>query len=63
MRKVDQLLYFKACPRCRGDMNTNRDIYGNYKVCLQCGYMLDLGKPDILRSQLRLGPRSKKKAA
>lgn len=57
------MLYFKACPRCRGDMHINRDIYGNYKECLQCGFMLDLRKPDNLHSQLGVGSRSKRKAA
>ncbi len=35
---------FKACPRCRGDMHSNRDMYGEYKECLQCGYMADIKK-------------------
>lgn len=32
----------KSCPRCVGDLHTNRDMYGHYKECLQCGYMLDI---------------------
>ncbi len=28
---------FKACPRCKGDMVRNRDMYGEYAQCLQCG--------------------------
>jgi hypothetical protein len=28
----------KACPRCRGDLREDRDKYGNYATCLQCGY-------------------------
>ena len=40
------MLSLKACPRCGGDVNSNRDIYGHYKVCLQCGYMADVAKPD-----------------
>ena len=35
------MLHFKACPRCRGDMYTNRDVYGPYRECLQCGHMVD----------------------
>ena len=35
-------LYLKACPRCSGDISTNRDRYGGYRECLQCGYMIDL---------------------
>jgi len=28
----------KACPRCRGDLRQDRDKYGEYSVCMQCGY-------------------------
>ncbi len=31
----------RSCPRCRGYMQNNRDIYGEYRECLQCGYMED----------------------
>ena len=34
-------VYYRACPRCRGDLQVNKDVYGEYKECLQCGYMLD----------------------
>ncbi len=33
---------FKACPRCQGDLHATRDMYGEYKWCLQCGYSLDV---------------------
>ena len=55
------MLYFRACPRCQGDMITNRDVYGVYKVCLQCGHMVDLGKPHSRLSESAY--RAKKKAA
>jgi uncharacterized protein YbaR (Trm112 family) len=28
----------KACPRCRGDLREDRDKYGKYSICMQCGY-------------------------
>ena len=34
------MLTLKGCPRCQGDMNTNKDMYGEYMECLQCGYKL-----------------------
>lgn len=34
-------VYYRACPRCHGDLQVNKDVYGEYKECLQCGYMLD----------------------
>ena len=36
------MLYFKTCPKCKGDMQLTRDMYGSYKACLQCGYLEDL---------------------
>ena len=36
------MLELKSCPRCRGDVKTNRDHYGQYRQCLQCGYMEDI---------------------
>ncbi len=55
------MVYFKECPRCQGDMHNNKDMYGEYKECLQCGYMVDLEKPDSLF--LVQFPRTKKKVA
>ena len=34
------MLYLKACPRCRGDVKYERDIYGRYLECPQCGFLL-----------------------
>ena len=39
------MLEIKSCPRCLGDMLTNRDMYGDYKQCLQCGFLRDLEPP------------------
>ena len=32
------MLYFKACPRCRGDVRFAIDIDGPFVQCLQCGF-------------------------
>ena len=61
MMEVTQMLYLKACPRCKGDMHTNRDVYGAYSECLQCGYMVDIERPN---SPLSVPlPRTNRKAA
>jgi hypothetical protein len=31
-------LWIKGCPKCRGDLYSDRDIMGYYRQCLQCGY-------------------------
>ena len=39
------MLQLKACPKCgNGDMTTDRDIYGWFRQCIQCGYLDDLAK-------------------
>ena len=39
------MLFLKGCPRCKGDVIGNRDMYGEYRECLQCGHMVDIEKP------------------
>ena len=36
------MIYFKACPKCRGDMHIANDMYGRYLECLQCGFEKDV---------------------
>lgn len=56
------MVNLKSCPRCKGDTKTNRDMYGEYVECLQCGYMADIEKPDGLFA-IPAELRSKKKVA
>ena len=48
LEEVSEMLDFKACPRCRGDVSTKQDMYGKYAECLQCGYMVDIEDPNAL---------------
>ena len=36
---------FNACPKCRGDLELRRDIYGIFVSCIQCGLQRDLDAP------------------
>ncbi len=55
------MLYLKECPRCHGDIYKESDVYGEYKKCLQCGYMVDV---DRVNGQLAPAiSRAKKKVA
>lgn len=47
------MLNFKSCPRCNGDVNLERDWYGEYASCLQCGWSKD-STNDPLSESLRL---------
>jgi len=35
------MFWFKACPRCRGDLFLDPDTGSRDVVCLQCGYRKD----------------------
>ena len=51
----------KACPRCGGDLTRDRDEYGDYDGCIQCGYVADLAvtnQPAYHLSLARNLPRS-----
>lgn len=34
------MFWFKACPRCRGDLFIEEDADSRDVVCLQCGYRM-----------------------
>lgn len=36
------MLRLKCCPKCGGDVALDKDHYGWYEQCLQCGYLRDL---------------------
>ena len=54
------MLKLKSCPRCKGDVRIDRDQYGWFEECIQCGYTCDLkdvvtpekpgpGKPKVVK--------------
>ncbi len=36
------MFWFKGCPRCNGDLYRDRDQYGDFVTCAQCGFSKDL---------------------
>jgi len=34
--------YLRNCPKCDGDLYKDKDIYGEFLSCLQCGFLKDL---------------------
>ena len=42
------MLFFKACPKCPGDMQVNRDQYGEFIECLQCGLLRDIDDEQMI---------------
>lgn len=47
------MVYLKSCPRCRGDLFTERDHRDRYITCLQCGHTLTTTEETVL--QFRAG--------
>ncbi len=45
------MLKVKRCPRCKGDVRFDRDQYGWYEECMQCGYLRDLESVVVPRKQ------------
>ena len=41
------MLFLKACPKCHGDMYLDRDVYGTFIECLQCGLLRDVARSEI----------------
>lgn len=35
-------MWLKNCPRCSGDLYNERDSYGSYVSCAQCGFQRDV---------------------
>jgi len=48
------MFYFKACPKCRGDLFQSSDVYGSYIACIQCAHYLT----DAEEAQLGYSPLS-----
>ena len=38
---------FSACPKCSGDLQLRRDIYGRFVNCFQCGLQQDPDAPTV----------------
>lgn len=48
--------WLKTCPRCRGDLREESDIYGKYVACVQCGYILRAEDEELLIATGQLEP-------
>ncbi len=42
------VIKFKGCPKCQGDLYLNRDSYGRYVSCIQCGFVKDLSEQAVM---------------
>ena len=46
-------MLLKGCPRCGGTLNSQKDRYGEYLSCFQCGQHYEgRSKPQLLYQEL-----------
>lgn len=57
----EDAIYFKSCPRCRGDIGIKYDVNGWYLDCFQCGYTKDIDVTPRLSPANPDGPQYKGK--
>ena len=50
------VFWFKGCPKCAGDIYLDRDMYGSYAACLQCGHYLS----EVEQGQMPSGQQVRK---
>ncbi len=43
------MLYLASCPKCKGDMREDQDMYGTYRQCLKCGSLEDIAQDTPVR--------------
>ena len=42
------MLFLKVCPKCQGDMHLDRDQYGAFIECFQCGLLGDVDDEQMI---------------
>ena len=48
-------LWLKSCRRCHGDMTLEKDRWGAYRACIQCGHSEELPQLMKVREPLLAG--------
>ena len=47
------MFWLKKCPRCSGDLYDEKDTFGPYFSCVQCGFHKDI--PEQIQDMVPLG--------
>ena len=50
------MFWFKKCPRCSGDLYEEKDQYGHFITCMQCGFSKDAEERLADSSDISLEP-------
>ena len=51
------MLQLKGCPRCQGDLVLDKDHFGWYQSCIQCGMNIDLPEMTVNSTNVAKIPR------
>ena len=54
-RSALKIFRLKSCPRCKGDLVLERDQWGWYEQCIQCGYLHDLPEVSLSKTAQNSG--------
>ena len=46
--------WLKTCPKCDGDIFENKDTYGSFMSCLQCGHYLTVAEEAYIQLKARV---------
>ena len=44
------MLGWQTCPKCKGKIHIDRDMYGWFVECLTCGYIYDLDEVELAKN-------------
>jgi DNA-directed RNA polymerase subunit M/transcription elongation factor TFIIS len=47
------MFWLQSCPKCSGDLYEDRDQYGTYVCCIQCGQEVTAAEEVLLRYMSR----------
>lgn len=50
------MFWLKQCPRCSGDLISERDAFGSFITCMQCGLSKDIKGEKVDPSQISMEP-------
>jgi DNA-directed RNA polymerase subunit M/transcription elongation factor TFIIS len=53
------MFYLKACEKCKGDLFLDRDSYGSFLKCLQCGRLVEVEEHGSELVKLAAGEQKK----
>ncbi len=50
--RIHRMFYLKGCSKCHGDLTLEKDAYGAFLKCLQCGKLTEVNEKGGQRSVL-----------